>query len=81
MNRKPKHFFDKIVGDTGERILDKVRKQIGPVAVHCNSEGYAVEIYPAPAIHYANFLGNAKSLRAALMIALKKWRQVEENAE
>jgi len=78
--RYARNFFAKIVGDTGERVLNKVRKSIGVVTIACSiASGYDVEVQPYNTLDTS--AGNAKSLRAALLIALKQWRAVEEAAD
>ena len=68
---KAAKFMLKIKGDTADKVLHKVSHQVGPVTVHATKHSYDVDL---GFVDDRLYEGTAKSLRAALMIALKKWQ-------
>jgi hypothetical protein len=62
-----KRFMAKLVGDTGEQVLRKTAREVGTVEVEAKRDGYTVWL------RNTEFRGEGKSLRAAIMQALKLW--------
>jgi hypothetical protein len=70
INRKK--FMEKVKGDTGEKVLDKCRRVFPDVEIKASRSHVNVRLFTAMS-HKSAYHGKAKSLRAALMDALKKW--------
>lgn len=61
----------KIVGDSGDQILRKAARQVGPVTVHAGKAGFDVALIPTE--NGITFEASGKTLRAAIHRALKNW--------